>query len=84
MQVARSDRALDRRSAAWCTSVAKNGSASKLPSKGQPTGPLGPDADAVLSERGAVVWLRTEIFAGQNVSLGRYQTAELRMRRWGL
>ena len=51
---------------------------------GQPTGPLGPDADAVLSERGAVVWLRTEIFAGQNVSLGRYQTAELRMRRWGL
>lgn len=52
--------------------------------KGQASGPLGPDADALLSERGGSSWLRTEIFAGNNASLGRYQAAELRVRRWGL
>lgn len=52
--------------------------------KGQETGPLGPDADALLSERGGSAWLRAEIFAGNNASLGRYQAAELRVRRWGL
>ncbi len=52
--------------------------------KGQQSGPLGPDADALLSERGGSAWLRVEIFAGNNASLGRYQAAELRVRRWGL
>ena len=51
---------------------------------GQASGPLGPDAEAVMSERGGSPWLRAEIFAGNNASLSRYQGAELRLRRWGL
>jgi hypothetical protein len=51
---------------------------------GQASGPLGPDAEAVLNERGGSPWLRAEIFAGNNASLSRYQGAELRLRRWGL
>jgi hypothetical protein len=51
---------------------------------GQASGPLGPDAESLLTERGGSPWLRAEIFAGNNASIARYQGAELRLRRWGL
>jgi energy-coupling factor transporter ATP-binding protein EcfA2 len=52
--------------------------------KGEQKGPLGPDVELVLHERGASAWLRAQNFAGSNVTVARYQRAELRLRRWGL
>ncbi len=44
----------------------------------------GPDADQVLSERGARAWLRREIFSAPPAALAGYRAADLRLRRWGL
>ncbi|MFT5686132.1 MAG: DNA polymerase III delta prime subunit [Myxococcota bacterium] len=44
----------------------------------------GPEADLVLSERGARAWLRREIFSAPPSSLADYRAADLRLRRWGL
>jgi len=44
----------------------------------------GPDAEQVLSERGAQAWLRRQIFSAPPSALSSYRSADLRLRRWGL
>ena len=44
----------------------------------------GPDADEVLTQRGARAWMRREIFSASTAALASYRAADLRLRRWGL
>ncbi len=44
----------------------------------------GPDADAVLEQRGAQAWLRREMFVGVRSNVAVFREADLRLRRWGL
>ncbi|MET0388473.1 MAG: P-loop NTPase fold protein [Polyangiales bacterium] len=43
-----------------------------------------PDFAALVQERGAASWLRTEFLPNLQQGLGRFRAAELRLRRWGL
>lgn len=44
----------------------------------------GPEAAALLAQRGAQAWLRREMFGGARSQVAAYRAADLRLRRWGL